>query len=191
VDPASLSVTELLNAWGEGDRSAGRRFIELVYKDLRCLASSYMQKERRDHTLSPTALVHELYLRLFGAEPVKWNDRGHFFAVAARQLRHVIVDYARLQQAKKRGGTRMRIPFDQAAECAAVVSSQVLNLDEAITRLSRLDARAALVVELCYFGGLNHQQVGEALSISVSTVKRDWEFARVWLLREVSSRGLN
>jgi len=183
---SSESPTQLLTAWGSGDEPAGRRFIEIVYQDLRRLAAHYMQSERKDHTLQPTALVHELYLKLFSAEPVEWESRGHFLAVAARQLRHVIVDHARGQAALKRGGAVHKMALDDAPDQAIVLDERILDLDEALKRLSRLDHRAALVVELLYFGGLNHIEIGNTLKISVATVKRDWDFARVWLLKDMA-----
>ncbi len=181
----SQSITYLLNAWGAGDEAAGRAVIDIVYKELRRLAAYYMQAERPGHTLQPTALVHELYVKLFSSDPVEWRDRGHFFAVAARQLRHIVLDYARARHAQKRGGQRDKIVLDDIPDIQIVVDDRILDLDEALSQLTELDSRAAQVVELRYFGGLTEKEIGETLEISVATVKRDWEFARVWLLREI------
>jgi len=182
----SKSVTGLLNAWNTGDQAAGNEIIEIVYKELRRLAAHYLQNERANHTLQPTALVHELYLKLFSAGRVEWQDRGHFLAVAARQLRRIIVDYARNQRALKRGGPHARISIEDAPEAGLVVDTGVVDLDHALARLEQLDSRSAQVVELRYFGGLTEIEIGKTLGISLATVKRDWDFARSWLLKEIA-----
>jgi RNA polymerase sigma factor (TIGR02999 family) len=171
-------VTAILTAWGKGDQDAGNELIGIVYQELRRLAAHYLKTERGDHTLQPTALVHELYLKLFSAEPVQLHDREHFLAVAARQLRHIVVDYARNRKAQKRGGAQGTISLDQAHGLAIPADSRVIDLDRALGRLERLDSRAAQVVELRFFGGLTDHEVGNALGISLATVKRDWDFAR-------------
>jgi RNA polymerase sigma factor (TIGR02999 family) len=181
----SQSVTHLLNAWSAGDEAAGRALIEVVYAELRRLAAHYMQDERPDHTLQPTALVHELYLKLFSSQPIEWQNRGHFLAVAAKQLRHMVVDYARNQKAQKRGGPLGKIALEAAPDQTVAMDHRVLDLDQALEHLAKLDARAAQVVELRYFGGLTDSEVAATLEISVATVKRDWEFARTWLLKEI------
>lgn len=185
MESESKSVTRLLHAWGDGDQVAGNELMEVVYKELRRLAAYYLQSERTDHTLQPTALVHELYLKLFSGEPIEWRDRGHFLAVAARQLRHIVVDYARGQRAQKRGGPMGKVSLEETPEIGFSVDQRLLDLDYALQRLSELDSRAAQVVELRYFGGLTESETAEALEISSSTVKRDWEFARSWLLKEM------
>jgi RNA polymerase sigma-70 factor (ECF subfamily) len=144
-----------------------------------------MQAERPDHTLQPTALVHELYLKLFSHEPMEWHNRGHFLAVAARQLRHMVVDYARNRHAQKRGGLHGKIALQDAPDQAVTLDARVLDLDRALEQLSKLDARVAQVVELRYFGGLTESEAAHTLSISPATVKRDWDFARAWLLKEI------
>jgi len=179
------SVTSLLNAWGAGDQTAGNELIAVVYKELRRLAAHYLKAERPDHTLQPTALVHELYIKLFSAEPIAWHNRGHFLAVAARQIRHLVIDYARGQRAQKRGGAECKFSLADVPEVEVVTDGRILDLDRALSRLSELDERAAKVVELRYFGGLTEKEVGDVLEISVPTVKRDWEFARSWLLKEL------
>jgi RNA polymerase sigma factor (TIGR02999 family) len=189
---AQESLTLRLKAWSEGDQAAGDEIITIVYNELRRLAAHYLQTERPDHTLQPTALVHELYLKLCAAQPIDWQGRGHFLAVAARQLRHLIIDYARTERAQKRGGGPAgKISLDEAPHLGAnlgviPMDERVLALDEALTRLEELDARAAKVVELRYFGGLGEREIGESLAISVATVKRDWSFARAWLLKELT-----
>jgi RNA polymerase sigma factor (TIGR02999 family) len=185
MDSPLQSVTQLLNAWGAGDETAGNELIAIVYKELRRLAAHYLQVERPDHTLQPTALVHELYIKLFSSEPIEWRNRGHFLAVAARQLRNIVIDYARIQHAQKRGGVQRKLSLEDVAEVGVVVDGRILDVDRALDRLSQLDERAAKVVELRYFGGLTENEVGEALDISLATVKRDWEFARSWLLKEI------
>jgi RNA polymerase sigma factor (TIGR02999 family) len=185
VDLTPESVTQLLNAWGSGNEAAGNQLIAIVYKELRRLAAHYLKVERPDHTLQPTALVHELYIKFFSAEPIEWRDRGHFLAVAARQLRHIVIDYARVQHAQKRGGVQQKLSLDDLANVGVVIDGRILEVDQALTRLSELDERAAQVVELRYFGGLTESEVAQALSISVATVKRDWEFARSWLFNEI------
>jgi len=185
MTPQPRGVTQLLNAWGEGDASAGNELIEVLYTELRRLAARYLQGERPGHTLQPTALVHELYLRFFSSEPIEWRNRGHFMATAARQLRHIIVDYARNQHAQKRGGAAPKLSLDDIGEIGVTAESGVLDLDRALEKLEQLDPRAARVVELRYFGGFTDPEAAEALNMSVATVKRDWDFARTWLLKEI------
>jgi RNA polymerase sigma factor (TIGR02999 family) len=179
------NVTALLNAWGAGDQNAGNELMTLVYQELRKLAASYLKAERTDHTLQPTALVHELYLKWFSAEPVQWNNRGHFLAVAACQLRHLVVDYARRERAQKRGGNGAKLSLDDAPEPSVPLDARVIELDEALKRFEKLDLRAAQVVELRFFGGLTESEVAQSLDISPATVKRDWDFARTWLMRDM------
>jgi len=178
-------VTAILSARRAGVQNAGNELMEIVYQELRRLAAHYLQNERRDHTLQATALVHELYLKLFSAQPAQLQDREHFLALAARQLRHIIVDYARNKQAQKRGGSQGTISLDDASAFAIPTDGRVLDLDLALQRLETMDARAAQVVELRFFGGLTDDEVAKTLGISTATVKRDWDFARSWLLSEM------
>jgi RNA polymerase sigma factor (TIGR02999 family) len=178
-------VSEILSAWGHGDQDAGNKLIGIVYQELRRLAAYYLQSERGDHTLQPTALVHELYLKLFSAEPVQLQDRQHFLAIAARQLRYIVVDYARSKHAQKRGGHQAAISLDEVQGLEVPTDSRVIDLDRALGQLEALDARAAQVVELRFFGGLTDEEAGKALGISPATVKRDWNFARSWLLNQM------
>jgi RNA polymerase sigma factor (TIGR02999 family) len=178
-DPHEL--TTLLIDWREGSRTAGDRLFEATYAELRRLAAHYISGERTGHTLQPTAVVHELYLRLFGSEPVRWQDRAHFFAVAAQQFRRILIDHARKRHADKREGDRQRVPLTEASDLAAHTDEELIALDDALSRLQELDDRPARVVELRYFGGLTEQEIAGTLGISVPTVKRDWQFARAWL----------
>src|ERR1700730_4593710 len=152
-------VSAILSAWGNGDQAAGNELIEIVYQELRRLAAYYLQNEAGGHTLQATALVHELYLKLFSAEPVQLHDREHFLAVAARQLRHIVVDHARTRHAQKRGGSEEKIHLQDAVEPAIPVDHRVIELDLALQRFEQLDARAAQVVELRFFGGLTDREV--------------------------------
>ncbi len=171
----------MLSAWRAGNQDAGNELIGVVYLELRRLAAHYLNSERPNHTLQATELVHELYLKLFSNEPVQLQDREHFLALAARQLRHIIVDYARSKQAQKRGGSQGTISINDALPSAIPTDQRVVDLDDALRRLETLDARAAHVVELRFFGGLTDEEVARTLSISPATVKRDWDFARSWL----------
>src|SRR5260221_8589841 len=143
------------------------------------------QRERTDHTLQRNPIIPDLYLKVSSAATIEWQNRGHFLAVAARQLRHIVVDYASNQRAQKRGGLLGKISIEDAPQVGVAVDSRVVDLDRALERLAQLDARAAQVVEFRYFGGLTESETGEALDISLATVKRDWDFARSWLLKEM------
>jgi len=177
----------LLQDWRAGSTNAGHRLMEVVYDDLRQLAHVYMRRERRDHMLQPTALVHEVYLRLFAGSAASFQDRTHLLAVAARQLRRVLVNNARDLHALKRGGDAIQLSLDDLHGFGQQ-PQDVLDLHMALERLAGLDARAAEVVELRYFGGLSEAETAEALRVSVATVKRDWNFARTWLLRHLTTK---
>jgi RNA polymerase sigma-70 factor (ECF subfamily) len=177
-------LTTLLTRWREGDREAGNQFVAAVYPDLRRLAAHYLRDERLGQTLQPTALVHELYLRLFSGEPLSLQDRAHFFAVAAQQLRRLIIDHSRMRGADKRGGAQVRVPLS-VANAVAASDEDLLALDEELVELEKLDSRSATVVELRFFGGLREDEIATALAISVATFKRVWEFARSWLLKRL------
>lgn len=177
--PSSEELTLLLQKTGEGDQDAANQLAELVYPVLKQMATRYLQRESRDHTLQPTELVNEVYLKLFGGAPVEWKNRAHFFAVVALQMRHFLVDYARKK--KRRNAVKVTLT-SQFQELTICVSDDLIALDEALTQLETQDARACRVVELRFFGGLTEAEAGEALKISPATVKRDWEFARAWLL---------
>lgn len=181
-------VTRLLHELGKNDSDAVERLIPLLYSELRALAGRQMRSERADHTLQPTALVHEAFMRMVGGEPVPWKDRAHFFAVAAGTMRRILVDHARKHGAAKRGGGGRRVTLHD--EIAADESGQVdvLALEEALTRLAAADERAAKVVELRFFAGLEIEETAEVLGVSPGTVKRDWRFAKAWLAREMSTQ---
>jgi RNA polymerase sigma-70 factor (ECF subfamily) len=178
-------VTQLLAEWSNGDSAALAELTPLVYEELRRLAHHYMEGQRRDHTLQTTALVNEAYLRL--AEQTKPNlqSKVHFFAVAASAMRQILVSYARSNRAQKRGGGGARIELDEAAILSPEQSKEIVDLPEALERLSALDARKAQVVELKFFGGLNYDEMAEVLKIARVTVRRDWEFAKLWLYTEL------
>ena len=177
------NVTALLQAWGSGDREAGERLMPLIYKELRRQAARYLRRERRDHTLPATAVVHEAYLRLMG-EQAPWADRAHFFGVAARVMRQVLVDHARRHGAAKRGGGWTRVSLEgMGASAAREREVDIVVLDQAREELATLDSGKARVVELRFFAGLNLEETAEALGVSASTVTREWRMARAWLRR--------
>jgi RNA polymerase sigma factor (TIGR02999 family) len=179
------NVTALLRAWGSGDREAGERLMPLVYRELRRQAGRYLRRERRDHTLPATALVHETYLRLVG-EQAPWADRAHFFGVAARVMRQVLVDHARRHRAAKRGGGWTRVALEGSGVAAPLVGDRDLDLvvlDEGLVELAALDPAKARVVELRFFGGLSLAETAETLGVSASTITREWRMARAWLRR--------
>jgi RNA polymerase sigma-70 factor, ECF subfamily len=178
-------VTQLLTEWSHGDDAALAELTPLVYEELRRLAHHFMEGQRPDHTLQTTALVNEAYLRLADQTNPNWQNRAHFFAVAARAMRQIVVDYARSQRSQKRGGGALKVELDEAALVSPAESKEIVDLHEALERLATLDARKAQVVELKYFGGLNYDEMAEVLKISRVTVRRDWEFARLWLYMEL------
>jgi RNA polymerase sigma factor (TIGR02999 family) len=185
---SSSDVTELLVAWEQGDDEALRRLGHLVYDELRAIAAAQMRGERRDHTLQPTALVHEAFLRLSEQRRRHWKERRQFFAVASRLMRQVLVDHARAHRAAKRGGDVTRVEVTSLDALAAPSEVfDVLALDEALTRLAALQPRLARVVELRFFGGLEVEETAELLGCSPRTVKRDWSLARAWLIRELGA----
>lgn len=180
-------ITLLLARFRHGDGEAAAQLLPVVYDSLRQLARRKLRSERFDHTLQPTALVHEAFLNLFGNEKFDWKDRLHFFVVASNQMRRLLVDYARAKQADKREGDRQRIDMDEVTASTPPLNLDVLALDEALTQLAADFPRAAHVVELKYFGGMTEKEAAEALEVSVSTIKREWEFARAWLFKRLRS----
>jgi RNA polymerase sigma factor (TIGR02999 family) len=180
-------VTQLLQQWSRGDDAALAELTPLVYEELRRLAHHYMEGQRPDHTLQTTALVNEAYLRLADQTNPTWQSRAHFFAVAARAMRQIVVDHARSNRAQKRGGGGARIELDESAILSPEQSKEIVDLHEALERLGTLDSRKAQVVELKFFGGLNYDEIAEVLKIARMTVRRDWEFARLWLYTELHS----
>lgn len=178
-------ITRLLRAWSGGDHAALDRLAEQVYGELRIMARRYMKNERPGNTLQTTALVHEVYLRLVDASNVEWRERAQFFAMAATMMRRILVDAARARRAHKRGGMALKVSIEGAALLSTMPARSILALDEALTLFSQLAPRQARVVELRYFGGLTEEEIGAALNISPRTVRRDWDLARAWLLREL------
>ena len=179
-------ASDLLHAWGEGDTRARDDLLPLVYSELRAQAARYLRRERRNHTLQPTALVHEAYLRLIGQTRVSWQNRAHFFGLAAEMMRRILVDHARKHQAAKRPGAAMRVAWDDRAGATQPPDCELLLLDQALTELAARDPRQAQVVELRYFGGLSEQDAAEVLTVSRATVTRDWNVARAWLFRRMT-----
>jgi RNA polymerase sigma factor (TIGR02999 family) len=185
VAPRAHDVTELLLAWRQGDPDALQRLVPLVYQELHRLAHAQMRGEKPGHVLQTTGLVHEAYLRLVDAERVPWQNRSHFFAVAARVMRQVLVDEARRRMTTKRGNTLSFLPLRDAMDASPTRPRELVALDAALTALREIDVRQAKVVELRYFGGLTVQQAAEVLGVSPDTVTRDWNRARIWLLIEL------
>jgi RNA polymerase sigma factor (TIGR02999 family) len=179
------NVTLVLEQMRKGDKGAADKLLPLVYDEFRALARHYLAQERANHTLQPTALVHEAYMKLVDQTRVDWQGRSHFFAVAAQAMRRILVDHARSRQRDKRGGGRARVVLDEAVALSPQKDEDVLALDEALERLAALDPRQAKVVELRFFGGLSVEEVAEALKVSKRTVEGDWTFARAWLSREL------
>ena len=182
-------VTQLLQQWSQGDNAALTKLTPLVYEELHRIAHHFMEGQRPNHTLQTTALVNEAYLRLADQSNPNWKSRAHFFAVAARAMRQILVSYARSDRAQKRGGGGARVELDEAAIISPEQSKEIVDLHEALERLGTLDSRKAQVVELKYFGGLNYDEMAEVLKISRVTVRRDWEFAKVWLYTELHNVG--
>jgi len=178
------SVTELLRQWGQGDRAAFDELVPLVYRELRRQAAAYLRRERRNHTLAATALVHEAFIRLVD-QRAEFRNRGQFFAVAANMMRRVLVDHARARAAAKRPRPELQITLDPTLAAAPSEVLEILGLDEALTQLAAIDARQAQLVELRYFGGLTAEEAAEVLGLSLSTVKRDWNLAKAWLYRHL------
>lgn len=179
-------ATSLLMSAAEGDGQAMPRLLDLVYDELRALAESYLARERPDHTLQATALVHEAYLRLVDQTRVPWSNRGHFFAVAATAMRRVLINHARARGRLKRGGGGRTFSLDEALTIGQAPDERLLALDDALTRLAHLDARKAHVVELRFFAGLTNAECAGVLGVAEATVRRDWKFAKAWLLHDLT-----
>jgi RNA polymerase sigma factor (TIGR02999 family) len=185
-DPRS-AITICLRQWREGDAVAKDRLFELVYEQLKQMAHQALRRERDDHTLATTDLVHEAYIRLVDREAVEWQDSSHFFAIAARAMRRILVDYARRRGAAKRGNAPLRVPLLEEALTLDEQADTLLALDEALTQLHSIDERLAQVVEYRFFGGLTEEQTAQVLNVTARTVRRDWVKARGWLYRELSA----
>jgi RNA polymerase sigma factor (TIGR02999 family) len=182
----SNSVTGLLQAWGRGDLQARDNLLPLVYMELRRLARSYLRRERPGHTLQPTALVHEAYMKLAGQDRVVWQNRAHFFGIAAQAMRRILVDHAREHQSAKRGGAAVRITLDDGIGAAEPPDCEILQLEMALQELSLLDPRQGQIVEFRYFAGMSEEEVAEVMSVSRATVTREWQTARAWLYRRMT-----
>jgi len=188
IDSEPKEITNLLHQIKQGNSQAEAALAPLIYKQLHQLAKSHMRRERPGHTLQPTALVHEAYVRLLGENGADWTDRSHFFAVAASIMRRLLIDYARSRKAQKRGGEQPVVAFNDAIEHGQSESwDNILAVHEALTRLAELAARPARVVELKFFAGLDSPEVAEVLGVSERTVKRDWRFAQAWLYKQMSA----
>ena len=185
MTPTPQEVTELLLAWNKGDRAALDRLVPLVYAELHRLAQGYLRRERAGHTLQTTALIHEAYLRLIDARRVEWQNRAHFFGVAARLMRQILVGLARERGYQKRGGGARQVSFDEAMVIDEGRGEELVELDEALAALAQFDERNAEVVEMRLFGGLTVEEIAAALGVSPETVRRDWRLARSWLRRRL------
>jgi len=181
MDNPDPNVTQLLRAISSGDRRDLDTLMQAIYDDLRRLAMSHMQAERHDHTLQPTALVHEVYMKLIDQRSTDWKDRIHFFAVASRIIRRILVDHARERKAAKRGGGAERVPLDSVEVATGIPGVDVDDLDEAMRELAEINPRQAQVVEMRFFGGLTIEEIAELLSVGKRSVDRDWQGARAWL----------
>ncbi|HUI58070.1 MAG TPA: sigma-70 family RNA polymerase sigma factor [Bryobacteraceae bacterium] len=186
IDATSREITNLLKAWSGGDPAALERLAEQVYPQLRLMARQYMKKERPGNTLQATALVHEVYLRLVDVTQIEWKERAQFFAMAAKIMRRILVDAARARGSQKRGGTAPKVNIEETAVLSPAPDRSILAVDEALTEFSQIAPRQAKVVELRYFGGLTEEEIVAALDISPRTVRRDWDLAKAWLLRQLN-----
>ena len=180
-------MSSLLRAWGTGDRQARDELVRRVYPELRRLAAAHLRRERRDHTLQPTALVNEAFIKLMGQRRIAWQNRAHFFSIAAHMMRRILVDHERERQAAKRRGDAVRIPLEDDIAVVVPRDCELLQLDRALTELSRADKRQGTIVELRYFGGLSEQEVAAVLSLSRATVTREWQSARAWLYQRLTT----
>jgi RNA polymerase sigma factor (TIGR02999 family) len=189
VDTPAPNITQLLIAWGNGNEAAMDNLAPLVHKELHRVAARHMAGERPGHILQTTALVNEAYLRLIDWKNVQWQNRAHFFGLAAQIMRRILVDHARTRNSAKRGGDALQVTLSEAAGVAMQRTTDMVALDDALKTLEALDPRQSKVVELRFFGGLSLDETAEALGVSVATVRRDWSLAQAWLYRELSGKG--
>ena len=187
MEPSPQEVTQLLADWEQGDQAALDKLLPLVYNELHQMAKRYMSRQTPDHTLQTTALLNEAYLKLVGQPAKHWQNRAHFFGVAAQAMRHILVDYARSHQYAKRGGGATIIELDEALVVSQERAAELVALDDALQELAKVDPRKSQVVELRYFGGLSVEETAAVLKISPVTVMRDWSMAKAWLHRELST----
>jgi RNA polymerase sigma factor (TIGR02999 family) len=186
TEPSPEEVSQLLIEWSNGDKSALDKLTPLIYEELRRLAHHYMNRERAGHTLQTTALVNEAYLRLVNRKDVQWQNRAHFFAIAAKLMRCILVDHARSHAYAKRGGGAAKVTLDEALIVSQERAGEVVALDDALTRLEQIDAQQSNIVELRFFAGLTIEETAEVLNLSPATIKREWVTAKAWLYRELS-----
>jgi RNA polymerase sigma factor (TIGR02999 family) len=191
MDSQPQEVTQLLIDWSNGDQAALDRLMPLVYDELRKMAKRYMSRQNPGHTLQTTALINEAFLKLVGQQEKHWQNRAHFFGVAAQAMRHILVDYARSRQYEKRGGGSPVLPLDEALTVSQERASELVALDDALKELARFDVRKSKVVELRFFGGLSVEETAEVLKVSQVTVMRDWSMAKSWLHRELNKSTTN
>lgn len=184
-------ITEQLIAWNNGDPLALDELVPIVYRELRRMADHFLRHENSGHTLQPTALVHEAYLRLIDQTQVEWQNRAHFFGVAAQMMRRILVDHAKAKHRDKRGGGAFKLSLDEIADYTHERAAELVALDDALRSLAAFDERKSRVVELRYFGGLNVEETAEVLDISANTVMRDWNMAKAWLYQEISNESRN
>ena len=187
MEPSPQHLTQLLIAWSGGDQSARDELIPLVYEHLRRLAHQYMRSERAAHTLQTSALLNEAYVRLVDQKDIQWRDRAHFFGIAARLMRQVLVDYARSRNYAKRGGNLYHVPLDEALIVSKERAAEVVALDDALKALAEIDSRQSEIVELRFFGGLSIEETAEVLAVSPGTVMREWTMAKAWLRKAITS----
>ena len=179
-------VTQLLIDWNNGDRNALDKLLPMVYGELRKIANSRLRNQRPDHTLQPTALVNEAFLHLINCDNIQWQNRAHFYAVAAKMMRHILVDFARSRDELKRGGGATQVSLDDALTVSEERSAELVELDHALNKLAKLNQRHSRIVELRFFVGLNEPEIAEVLRVSPRTVSTDWSLARAWLMRELN-----
>ncbi|HKR58684.1 MAG TPA: sigma-70 family RNA polymerase sigma factor [Pyrinomonadaceae bacterium] len=189
--PSSHEVTQLLMAWSNGDQAALEQLTPLVHRELHRLAKGYMHQERRGHLLQTTALINEAYLRLIDWKDARWQNRAHFYGVAAQLMRRILVDFARARQQDKRGGGACQVSLDEAAAVSVEQTAEFIALDEALDQLATIDPRKSRIVELRFFGGLSEEETAEVLKVSPRTVRREWSLARAWLHRELKKTATN
>lgn len=186
IDKAKPNITQLLNSASSNDSLVLNDVLPIVYNELRKISSKYLRDEYKKHTLQTTELVHEAYIKLIGSAEISWESRGHFYGIAARSMRQILVDYARKKKSEKRGKGKTQLSLDDANFVIADSEDQLLNLNTALEKLEGTDERSAKIVELRFFSGLSIEETAEVLNISPATVKRDWQFAKAWLYREIN-----
>jgi RNA polymerase sigma factor (TIGR02999 family) len=184
--PSAENVTKMLRDWRNGDQEALEQLIPVVYDELHRQAARYLRREHPGHTLQTTALIHEAYLRLINQQNIEWQNRAHFYAIAARLMRQILVDHARRRQATKRGGSDIKVPLEEAMVISPGENVDLVALDEALTRLAAIDPQQSRIVELRYFSGLSVEETAEVLGVSSRTVNRDWNVAKAWLRQQIS-----